>query len=214
MKNPIKSEAHELLSQKVYRTIKKQIIQGMLEPGSRFTENNLAEKLKVSRTPIREAMRKLVNEGLVNASPNKKMTISEVSISDIKEVLMIRGVLEGLAANIASKRITCQEINELENIVKKMVQSVKNNNLLAYFEEDDKFHDFILKVCNSKWIIRVRNNLSNIIYRYRFKSLSVPGRLLHSLEEHKEILESLKRHDSEGAEKTSKIHMVEIKYSE
>jgi len=207
MKSSSKGEGYKLLSQKVYEILKKEIIQGILEPGSSVSENKLATKLKVSRTPIREAMGKLIEERLVKTSPNKKMTISDVSITDIKEVLMIRGALEGLSASIASKRISDQEIDRLEKIVKQMHICVDENNLSTYFKADDEFHDLILKVCDNKWIDKIRRNLSNIIYRYRFKSLSVPGRLKHSLEEHKAILESLKRHDPEEADKLSKLHM-------
>ena len=207
MKSSSKGEGYKLLSQKVYEILKKEIIHGILEPGSSVSENKLATKLKVSRTPIREAMGKLIEERLVKTSPNKKMTISDVSITDIKEVLMIRGALEGLSASIASKRISDQEIDRLEKIVKQMHICVDEDNLSTYFKADDEFHDLILKVCDNKWIVKIRRNLSNIIYRYRFKSLSVPGRLKHSLEEHKAILESLKRHDPEEADKLSKLHM-------
>jgi len=207
MKSSSNGEGYKLLSQKVYEKLKKEIIHGILEPGSSVSENKLATKLKVSRTPIREAMGKLIEERLVKTSPNKKMTISDVSITDIKEVLMIRGALEGLSASIASKRISDQEIDRLEKIVKQMHICVDENNLSTYFKADDEFHDLILKVCDNKWIDKIRRNLSNIIYRYRFKSLSVPGRLKHSLEEHKAILESLKRHDPEEADKLSKLHM-------
>ena len=207
MKSSSKGEGYKLLSQKVYETLKKEIIHGILEPGSSVSENKLAKKLNASRTPIREAMGKLVAEGLVKTSPNKKMTVSEVSIADIKEVLMVRGALEGLAASVTAKKINCQEIDRLEKIVKQMRICVDEDNLLTYFKMDDEFHDLILDICENKWVIKIRRNLHNIIYRYRFKSLSVPGRLKYSLEEHKAILESLKRHDPEEADKLSKLHM-------
>ena len=77
MKDILKIKGYELLSPKVYQVLKKEIVRGILEPGSRLSENKLAKEMHVSRTPIREAIRKLVAEGLVKTSPNKKMTVSE-----------------------------------------------------------------------------------------------------------------------------------------
>ena len=207
MKDILKIKGYELLSQKVYQVLKKEIVRGILEPGSNLSENKLAKEMHVSRTPIREAMRKLVAEGLVKTSPNKKMTVSEVSLVDMKEVLLVRGALEGLAASIAAKRISSQEIDKLEKIVTQMSRYLTKENLSSYCEVDDKFHDLILSICGNKWIIQIRDNLGSFIYRFRIKSLSVPGRLKCSLEEHRAIMESLKKHDSEEADRLSQIHM-------
>jgi len=208
MENNLKIEGYELLNQKVYRVLKEAIIKGFLEPGTKLLENKIAEKMQVSRTPVREAMQKLVAEGFVKTSPNKKMIVSEVSLADIKEVLQIRGVLEGLAARIVAKKINRQEIVELENIVAQMSLHVNKENLSSYCKVDDEFHDLILNICGNKWIIQIRDNLGSFIYRSRIKSLSVPGRLKHSLKEHQAIMESLKKHNSAKADRLSQIHMT------
>jgi len=207
MKDILKIKGYELLSQKVYQVIKKEIVYGMLEPGTKLSENKLAQDMQVSRTPIREAIRKLTAQGLIKTSPNKKMTVSEFSLIDMKEVLQVRGALEGLAAGVTAFKINKEEINDLEKNVEKMNQCLRKKNLSAYCELDDQFHDIILNVCGNKWIIKMRNNLSNFIYRYRFKSLSVPGRLNQSLEEHQAIMGALKNHNSEEANRLSKLHM-------
>ena len=209
MKNIIKIEGYELLSQKVYQTLKKEIVKGFLKPGSKLSENQLAREMHVSRTPVREAMRKLTAEGLIKTNPNKTMTVSEVSLVDMKEVLLVRGALEGLAASIAAKRISSQEIDKLEKIVAQMglYLFTTKEHLSSYCEVDDQFHDLILSICGNKWIIKVRENLSNFIYRYRVMSLSVPERLKCSLEEHQAIMESLKKRNSEEANRLSQIHM-------
>ena len=207
MKDILKIEGYELLSQKVYQVLKKEIVRGILEPGSRLSENKLAKEMHVSRTPIREAIRKLTAEGLVKTSPNKRMTVSKVSLVDMKEVLLVRGALEGLAASIAATRISRQEIDKLEKIVTQMSLYATKKHLSSYCEVDDEFHNLILSICGNKWIIKVRENLGNFIYRYRVMSLSIPERLKCSLEEHRAIMESLKKHDSEEANKLSQIHM-------
>jgi DNA-binding GntR family transcriptional regulator len=207
VENNLKIEGYELLSQKVYRVLKDSIIKGFLEPGTKLLENKIAEEMQVSRTPVREAMQKLVAEGFVKTAPNQTMVVTEVSPEDVKEVLQIRGVLEGLAARITAKKINRQEIDELENVVTKMSLHVSRENLSSYCKVDDEFHNLILNICGNKWIIQIRDNLGSFIYRFRIKSLSVPGRLKHSLEEHQAIMESLKKHDSAKADRLSQIHM-------
>lgn len=207
MKNNLKIEGYELLNQKVYRVLKESIIKGFLEPGTKLLENKIAEEMQVSRTPVREAMQKLVAEGFVKTTPNQTMVVTEVSPEDVKEVLQIRGVLEGLAASIAAKKINRQEIVGLENIISQMSLHVTKKNLSSYCQVDDEFHNLILNICGNKWIIQIRDNLGSFIYRFRIKSLSVSGRLKHSLEEHQAIMESLKKHNSEEADRLSQIHM-------
>lgn len=207
MENNLKIEGYELLNQKVYRVLKEAIIKGFLEPGTKLLENKIAEEMHVSRTPVREAMQKLVAEGFVKTTPNQTMVVTEVSPEDVKEVLQIRGALEGLAASIAAKKINRQEIDELENVVAQMSLQVSRENLSSYCKVDDEFHDLILNICGNKWIIQIRDNLGSFIYRFRIKSLSVPGRLKYSLEEHQAIMKSLREHDSAEADRLSQIHM-------
>jgi len=207
MENILKIEGYELLNQKVYRLLKESIIKGFLEPGTKLLENKIAEKMQVSRTPVREAMQKLVAEGFVKTTPNQTMVVTEVSPEDVKEVLQIRGVLEGLAARIAAKKINRREIDELENVVAQMSLYVSKENLSSYCKVDDEFHDLILNICGNKWIIQIRDNLGSFIYRFRIKSLSVPGRLKCSLKEHQAIMEALKKRDSVEADRLSQVHM-------
>jgi len=163
--------------------------------------------MQVSRTPVREAMQKLVAEGFVKTTPNQTMVVTEVSLEDVKEVLQIRGALEGLAARLAAKKINKQEIGELEKAIMQMFTYISKKDLPSYCKIDDEFHNLILNICGNKWIIQIRDNLGSFIYRYRIKSLSVPGRLKHSLEEHRAIMESLKEHNSSEADRLSQIHM-------
>ena len=161
----------------------------------------------VSRTPVREAIQKLAAEGLIKIAPNQTLIVTEISLKDIKEVLQIRGVLEGLAARMAAQKINRQEIEELEKIVTQMGLYVIKKDLTSYCKVDDEFHDHILNICGNRRVVNLRENLGNFIYRFRIKSLSVPGRLKCSLEEHKKIMESLKKHNSEDADRLSQIHI-------
>src|SRR5665648_466406 len=150
MENSLKIEGYELLNQKVYRVLKEAIIKGFLEPGTKLLENKIAEEMHVSRTPVREAMQKLVAEGFVKTTPNQTIIVTEVSLEDVKEVLQIRGALEGLAARIVAKKINILEIDELEKIVTQMGLYVTKKDLTSYCKVDDEFHDLILNICDNK----------------------------------------------------------------
>ena len=207
MENILKIEGYELLSQKVYRVLKTEIVKGFLEPGTKLFEDKIATQMGVSRTPVREAIQKLAAEGLIKIAPNQTLIVKEISFEDIKEVLQIRGVLEGLAVRMAAQKINRREIDELEEIVNQMDLYVTKKDLTSYCKADDEFHNLILNVCGNKRIINIRDNLGNFIYRYRMRSLSIPGRLKHSLEEHRKIMESLKKRNSEDGDRLSQIHM-------
>ena len=210
MENILKIEGYELLSQKVYQALKTEIIKGSLKPGTKLLEGKIAKQMKVSRTPIREALRELAAEGFVKISPNQGVIVSSASIEDIQEVLQICGVLEGLAARLAATVINMEEVKELEKYQKQMEHYTNKDNSLAFSEIDAEFHELILDICGNNRLIQVRKNTSDQAHGYRIRSLGVPGRLKYSLKEHQEILEALKRKDSEQADRLSQKHIENV----
>lgn len=210
MENNLKIEGYELLSQKVYRALKTEIIKGSLKPGTKLSEGKIAEQMGVSRTPVREALKELAAEGFVKMNPNQAVAVSNASVKDVQEVLQIRGVLEGLAARLATKTINEEEIKELEKYQKRMEQYTNKDDVLAFSEMDAEFHELILNICGNNRLIQIRKNLSDQAHRYRIRSLSVPGRLKYSLKEHQEIVEALKRKDAEQADRLSQKHIENV----
>ena len=210
MENILKIEGYELLSQKVYRALKTEIIKGSLKPGTKLSEGKIAKQMEVSRTPIREALRELAAEGFVKISPNQGVVVSNASVEDVQEVLRIRGVLEGLAARLATKMISEEEIKELEKYQKQMEYYTKKDDVLAFSEMDAEFHELILNICGNNKLIQIRKNISDQAHRYRIRSLSIPGRLKYSLKEHQEIVEALKRKDAEQADRLSQKHIENV----
>lgn len=210
MENNLKIEGYELLSQKVYRVLKTEIIKGSLKPGTKLSEGKIAEQMGVSRTPVREALKELSAEGFVKMNPNQAVVISNASVEDVQEVLQIRVVLEGLAARLATKMISEEEIKELEKYQKQMEYYAKKDDVLAFGEMDAEFHELILNVCGNNRLIQIRKNLSDQAHRYRIRSLSIPGRLKYSLKEHQEIVEALKRKDAEQADRLSRKHIENV----
>lgn len=210
MRNLLKIEGYELLSQKVYRILKTEIVKRYLKPGTKLLEVKIAKQMGVSRTPIREAIRELAAEGFVKIIPNQGVIVSIASIEGTQEVLQIRSVLEGLAARLATKVINGEEIKELEKYIEQMEYYANKDNALAFSKIDVEFHELILNICGNSRLIQIRKNLSDQAHRYRIRSLSIPGRLKHSLKEHQEIVKALKRKDSEQAGRLSQKHIENV----
>ena len=198
---------YELLSKKVYHILKARIIKGDLAQGGKLFEAKIAEQLGVSRTPVREALRELAAEGFVTMTPNQGMVVNKASIKDIREVLQIRGVLEGLASRLAAKLIKKEEIKELERYLKQMEKFTIKNDLLAFSEMDEKFHELILDICGNKRLIKIHRNLNDIFHRFRVRTLAVSNNFQLFLGEHKKIMEAIKMGDSINADILSQRHV-------
>ena len=202
---------YELLSKKVYRILKARIIKGDLKPGKKILEVNIAEQLGVSRTPVREALRELAAEGFVKMEPNLGMIVIDFSLEELKEVLQIRRVLEGLATSMAAEKISKEETKKLEKITKKMSICISKNDVVAYSKLNAQFHNLILMACGNKRLMKICNNLSSSDHRFRIRSLrDNPERLKYSLQEHQEIMEALNRRNSEQADKLSQKHINNV----
>jgi len=207
MNKLLKLEGYELLSKKVYRKLKKEIIKGSFKPGNKILEGRIAEQMGISRTPVREAIRELAAEGFVTLSPNQGVVVRSVSVENIREVLQIHSVLEGLAARLSCEVTNEEDLKELENYVNKMEKLVEKKDLLTYSEVDLKFHELIVNICRNKRLIQMRRNISDQAQRYRISSLSIPRRLKESLKEHQKILEAFKTKDPKKADSMSQKHI-------
>jgi len=207
MKKLLKLEGYDLLSKKVYRILKKEIIKGSFKPGDKVLEGKIAEQMGISRTPVREAIRGLAAEGFVVLSPNQGVVVRSVSAENIREVLQIHSALEGLAARLSCEVINEEELKELENYVKKMEKLANKKDSSGYSEIDLKFHELIVNNCGNKRLIEMRKNISDQAQRYRIGSLSIPRRLKESLKEHQKILKAFKTKDPKKADSTSQKHI-------
>ncbi|MGB6369743.1 MAG: GntR family transcriptional regulator [Atribacterota bacterium] len=207
MNKLLKLEGYDLLSKKVYRILKKEIIKGSFKPGDKVLEGRIAEQMGISRTPVREAIRELAAEGFVTLSPNQGVVVRSVSAESIREVLQIHSVLEGLAARLSCEVINEEDLKELENYVNKMEKLANKKDSSAYSEVDLKFHELIVNICRNKRLIQMRKNISDQAQRYRISSLSIPRRLKESLKEHQKILDAFKVKDPKKADSMSQKHI-------
>ena len=210
MEKLAKIKDYELLGKKVYRVLKSKIVNGSFKPGSKLSESKIANQMEISRTPVREAMRELSAKGFVNMIPNQGIIVKSDSIEDIQKVMQVRGVLEGLAARLATPLITEGKIKMLETCNGKMEKFISKNNVLAFGKESIKFHKVILEVCGNDLLVQIRKNLADKIYRFLDISLNVPGKVETSLKEHIKITEALKQGDADKADEFSRLHIESV----
>ena len=193
---------------KVYSILSKAIFRGDLQPGQRLVESKLAKLMKVSRTPIREAIIELVQKGLAVPSPPKGVKVAPLpTTEELTEFYDINGILRGLAARKAASNIAPQEIKHLQEIILQSEQSLREGSLKEIFKLNKKFHQVIEKSSNNKELLFLLDNVYKRS-RERFSEiLSRKKRQKESIEEHKAILEALIRKDGEQAEQLMKKHI-------
>ncbi len=183
----------------VFNTLRQAILRGELEPGERLPEIQLADKLGVSRTPIREAIRKLELEGLVIMIPRKGAVVAEITEKSLRDVLEVRRALEELSVKLACEKIQEEEIEELKVAAKEFEDALKTGDVTAYAEADVKFHDIIYHTTDNERLIQLLNNLSEQMYRYRVEYLKREDSHETLLAEHQYIIEMLKKRDVKRA---------------
>ncbi len=213
MLSKLKLENYELLSQKVYRVLKNSIVRGDLAPNSKLVLTEIAKSLGISNTPIREAINKLVSEGLIKIIPNKGIIVKKINMDDFQESLQVRAFLDGLIGKLASKKITDKEIGKMMKIIKKMEDCVKKDDRLTYNDLDIKFHDLLLNTSGNSKLKEIYNNLINQSNRFRLRTLKIPDRMVKSLKEHREIALKIKGRNPDEANRVSQKHIESISKS-
>lgn len=197
----------------IFNNIREAIILGELKPGERLMEVQLAEKMGVSRTPIREAIRKLELEGLVVMVPRKGAYVADLTKKDIIDVLEVRAVLDGLATQLAAERISDAELKELAKITEQFTTCVEKNNLQGIVKKDIEFHDIIYKASGNDKLIHINNNVQEMIYRFRVIYLKNYNPFKDVSKEHGRILESIQEHNATEAQKWAIMHIKNQEYT-
>ncbi|RKD30921.1 GntR family transcriptional regulator [Thermohalobacter berrensis] len=204
----LKVQNYKPLRDIVFESLREAIIDGRLEPGERLMEVQLAEKLGVSRTPIREAIRKLELEGLVIMIPRKGAYVSDVSFKDILDVLEIRASLEGLAAALASERITEEEMKILKDKVEEFDKCIEENNVECMVKIDSELHSAIFTATRNEKLISIAESLKEQVQRFRriyIREYHNSEQLSH---EHKRIINAIEKGDVNKASKYAKEHIA------
>lgn len=210
---PIKLDNYKPLREMVFESLREAINLGRLRPGERLMEIQLAEEMGVSRTPVREAIRKLELEGFVAMVPRKGAYVAGISVKDIVDVFEIRSSLEALAAGLAAERITDEEMELLERSLVKVSEFSTDENIKAIVDGDINFHDIIYKASRNQRLVQIINHLQEQIHRFRMTSLSQPGRTKIALDEHKSIVEAISDRNVELAQQLAREHIENAEQS-
>jgi DNA-binding GntR family transcriptional regulator len=195
------------LREVIFNTIREAIIVGELRPGERLMEVQLADKMGVSRTPVREAIRKLELEGLVEMIPRKGAHVAEVSVKDIMDVLEVRASLDGLATGLAAERMTEDDIKELKHIFNQFSNYVEKENLQGSIKKDVEFHDVIYRSSRNEKLVQIANNLREQVQRFRVIYLKGYGSQKNIVKEHAEIIEAITSKNAELARRVAQEHI-------
>ena len=191
----------------VFNTLRQAILRGELKPGERLMEIQLANKLGVSRTPIREAIRKLELEGLVLMIPRKGAEVAEITEKNMRDVLEVRKALEELAVQLACEKITAEEIEEMKKAAEEFRMILKNKDITEIAEADVRFHDIIYMATDNQKLILLLNNLREQMYRYRVEYLKEGETRDVLVKEHEELTKAIRERDVERAKQLSFQHI-------
>jgi len=210
---PIKLDNYKPLREIVFEHLREAILSGRLKPGERLMEVQLAEEMGVSRTPVREAIRKLELEGLAIMIARRGAYVSDLSIKDIAETFEIRTALESLAAGLAAERISPEGLEQLERILVQIGECMEDENADRLAELDERFHAILYAASRNQRLSQIVSNLREQINRFRKTSLSTPGRFRAVFQEHKRITEAISEGNSALAQALAKEHMENAELS-
>lgn len=191
----------------VFNTLRQAILTGELKPGERLMEIHLANRLGVSRTPIREAIRKLELEGLVTMMPRRGAEVAQITEKSMNDVLEVRRAMDALCAELACERITEEELERLAEACEEFEKATATGDVKLIAQTDVTLHDIIMQATGNKRLVQLINNLSEQMYRYRFEYIKDFSQHERLVEEHRDIYESLLHRDKEKASQAAKTHI-------
>lgn len=191
----------------VFNTLRQAILRGELKPGERLMEIHLANQLGVSRTPIREAIRKLELEGLVMMIPRRGAEVAQITEKSMNDVLEVRRALDALCVELACERITPEELDNLKEACGKFEQATQAGDIQEIARADVALHDIIVQATGNQRLIQLVNNLAEQMYRYRFEYIKDASQHKRLVEEHRIIYESIRKKDKKTAAEAAKTHI-------
>ena len=198
--------------EKVYNHLKSAILSGDFDPGERLTEEHLAIKLKVSRTPVREALHKLESEGLITPRKKRGFIASRDSKEEVEELLELRAVLEGYALKLISERIPEKILEQLNEFIEKAEEALRKKRIDEVFKWNTRFHDKLHELVSDKYRLHhLIVNMRKYVLRYRKDTLQYPDGEERAIEGHRKIILALRLHDPELCERIMREHIQEAK---
>ncbi|MDY2627185.1 MAG: GntR family transcriptional regulator [Lachnospiraceae bacterium] len=192
----------------VFETLREAILKGVLSPGQHLMEMQLAYQLGVSRTPVREAIRMLELEGLVNMIPRKGARVAAISEKSLCDVLEVRRALEELSVRLACTRMERDDLEKLDSINQQFIRACQGDDVVQIARIDESFHAVIYEAADNAKLLQLLNQMQNQMYRYRIEYIKLKERRQILVEEHKKIIHSLARRDADAAAEAINTHIA------
>ena len=196
------------LREQTYYQLRKAILVGPIRPGTVLVQEQLAEQLGISRTPVRDALDRLASEGLVIRSPGGRIHVAPFSLEELNEKYAVRQALETLALRLAAPNLPGQLILRLKALVEEMKQAITENQSQRVIQAGAAFHETIFIACGNTYLRQLLRTLNDSIRRYRRAAIDIPGRAAETLREHECIWERLAAGDIAAAERAMEEHIA------
>jgi DNA-binding GntR family transcriptional regulator len=203
----IKVSKRKSLREEVYDSLKKSILHGKLKGGQRLIEETLANQIGISRTPVREAFHKLERDDLVTRLPKGGFAVREFTKEDVEEIFGIRSALESYASYLATIHISPEKISQLEKKVKESKNALDKGDDEKVVQLNTEFHDLLYKSCKSKKLFEMINNFRDYFFRYRPFLLRTEKGVDYSIEDHRRMLEAMKKKNPRLVERLVRNHL-------
>lgn len=200
----------ESIEKSVYKFLRKAVYSGYFQPGERLVEASLAERLNVSRTPLREAIKRLETEGLVKIIPNKGATVLKSSPEEIEEMYFIAGGLEGLAAYLAFDNLSEADIDRMRGIELTLEDQECQDDYEGWVKLNREFHNVFSSACKKSLLIDLLNQRTGHLARYWYLACTSPGMMDSCIFAHKNILKAFSERDAEAARKAVEEHLFQV----
>ncbi len=197
----------QALYMQVADRLRDQIYQHELTPGDAIDEMALCERFGISRTPLREALKVLNSEGLIELIPRRGSFVRSMDIEELNELFPVMAVLEGLCAREAVEKCTAQDLQQLEKMHEKLETFAEQGNIDSYYEQNFVLHQAVQDLSGNKWLQRVIGDLRKVLRLARHMQLTIPGRLEESLEEHRQIMKAFSKNDPDMADQNMQNHL-------
>jgi len=195
------------LHDEVAATLREEIFGGVLVPGAFIDEASVCERLQISRTPLREALKVLTAEGLLRHEPRRGCFVAEVTQRDLDEIFPVIALLEGRCAWEAARHASDDDLAALEALHDRLAKHARARRINDYYATNFAIHEAIIMLADNRWLAQVIGDLRKILKLARQQQLHVPGRLEQSLSEHLAVFAALKARDSDGAEAAMRTHL-------
>lgn len=198
----------QALHEGVADRLRQLIYDGDLAPGSFIDEPALCERLDISRTPLREALKVLTAEGLLRHEPRRGCFVYQITERDLDDIFPVIALLEGRCAYEAAQRVTQGDLRALEAQHERLRDCARSGDIAAYYEANHVIHEAIIELSDNRWLAQTIGGLRKILRLSRLQSLQAEGRMEQSLSEHLAVFAALQAHDCDGAEAAMRTHLL------